>query len=167
MKKLLTVLLCAAMVVTVLSTAVSAAFIKTETAQIYKIDDLTGDEDPYLTGDEYMDKGMAWATYGYGWMTMLDGYSAYMTSPVGNIFEGVFWEPEFAIPTTHGFLKLRIRSYMDLGQELDVRYWNSGNTQSFGFAFPANGEWQELVIDLNAQENFDWAGYVGITQAHR
>ena len=98
MKKFFAILLCAMMLVSMMSVSVSASFLRTDTARVYKIDNIEDPEnEPYTQGTEE-DKYIQWYAYGNGWFCMIDGELAIMTTPVWRTdLEAVFWDESFSI----------------------------------------------------------------------
>jgi len=165
MKKFLTILLCAAMVVSVMGMTVSAKNFVNEKALVFQPEAFNGvDEDPYLTVNAEDDAVAQWLSFGYGWFTMIDDYPTFMTSPLGNLWTvsipnsqdvNLGWQ---VYPERHPFMKLRycMRFYTeDITVLCDVC-----DGQGFLFTLTADGEWHDLILDLYAQEGLDWDAYV-------
>ena len=146
------------MLCTMFVTFVSADDLKADNAIVYKISKLDGSKDPYLTGTEN-DNHLKYWTYGCGSMKMDGSNVVFVSGGSSNIWEAVLQSNEWCVPVQeYSFLKIRYKTNK-AAADGQCTYWQSGNGSSFKFDVKLNGEWQEAIIDLNAQAGFVWKDY--------
>ena len=159
MKKILTFLLCAVILVVFASVSVSAANIQNDKVICYKISSLTGKVDPYTTGTDD-DSKVSYFTYGSGDIAMKGDNIVYTPKGSTSMFEAVFFDNKWCVPVQdYSFLKLRYKTNKAVTDSTSTTYWLSGNQASFKFDLKATGEWEETIIDLNAM-GVNWSSYV-------
>ncbi len=171
MKKILTTLLFAAMVISVMCVTVSAANFRNEKALVLDVDEFDGGEDPYTTGTPD-DEIVEWHSSGYGWFTNFDGYPCFMTSPVANIWEVRFLEKDWNYYLfNYPVLKIRYKiPFVTDTDEIRVGVpFYSGH--AFEYTMIADGEWHDLIINMFTHEDLDWSLHykkelINFQQAH-